>query len=160
MSFYYPQGIGPGDYGCEVASCSREVLALGTPALWWGFVLVALVLLAWRWATRRDWRAGTVVVLALTGIGPWVREDLDGRTMFLFYALPAVPFMCLGLALVAGWAMGGPGALPSRRRAAALGVGAFAALVVVNFAWLYPLLAAQTLPYDVWRERIWFTSWI
>ena len=43
---------------------------------------------------------------------------------------------------------------------AALGVGAFAAAVVLNFAWLYPLLAAQTLPYESWRDRIWFTSWI
>ena len=56
--------------------------------------------------------------------------------------------------------MGGPGGSPSRRRAAALGAGAFAAAVVLNFAWLYPLLAAQTVPYDAWRDRIWFTSWI
>jgi hypothetical protein len=35
VSYYYPQGISTGDYGCEAASCSREVLAIGTPALWW-----------------------------------------------------------------------------------------------------------------------------
>ena len=159
VSFYYPQGIGPGDYGCTVASCSREVLALGTPALWWGFVLAAPLLL-WLWLARRDWRPAAALVMVATAIVPWVRDDLDGRTMFLFYALPGVPFLCLGLALVAGWAMGGRGASPSRRRAAALGAGAFAAVVVLNFAWLYPLLAAQTVPYDAWRERIWFTSWI
>jgi dolichyl-phosphate-mannose--protein O-mannosyl transferase len=98
--------------------------------------------------------------MVAAAIVPWVRDDLDGRTMFLFYALPGVPFMCLGLALVAGWAMGGPSAAPSRRRAAALGAGAFAAVVVLNFAWLYPLFAAQTLPYDAWRDRIVFSSWI
>ena len=47
-----------------------------------------------------------------------------------------------------------------RRTAAAMGVGAYVAIVVVNFAYLYPVLAAQTLPYDAWRDRMWFTSWI
>ena len=159
VSYYYPQGVGPGDYGCEAASCSREVLAIGTPAIWWGFTAVALVLV-WLWLAKRDWRPAAVLVMVATAIVPWVRDDLDGRTMFLFYALPAVPFMCLGLALVAGWALGGAGASRRRRRAAALGTGAYVALVVVNFAYLYPVLAARTLAYDDWRARMWFSSWI
>ena len=159
VSFYYPQGIDRGEYGCEVASCSREVLAVGTPALWWGFVVVA-VLLLWLWLARRDWRPAAVLVMVATAILPWVRDDLDGRTMFLFYALPGVPFMCLGLALVAGWALGGADASPQRRRVAALGTGVYVAVVLLNFAWLYPLLAAQTVPYETWRDRILFTSWI
>ena len=159
VSYYYPQGVGPGDYGCEVASCSREVLAIGTPAIWWAALPMLLALL-WLWVSKRDWRAAAVLAMVLTAIVPWVRDDLDGRTMFLFYALPAVPFFCLGLALVAGWALGGPGASPERRTAGALVVGSYVALVVVSFAWLYPVLAAQTLPYDAWRDRMWFSSWI
>jgi dolichyl-phosphate-mannose-protein mannosyltransferase len=159
VSFYYPQDIGPGEYGCTAASCSREVLAVGTPALWWGFVVVAALLL-WLWLARRDWRPAAVLVMVATAIVPWVRDDLDGRTMFLFYALPAVPFMCLGLALVAGYAWGGPGTSPHRRRTAALATGGYLVVIVANFAWLYPLLAAQTIPYDDWRARILFTSWI
>jgi len=80
--------------------------------------------------------------------------------MFLFYALPGVPFLCLGLALVAGWAVGGPGATLQRRRTGIALVAVHLALVVVNFAWLYPLLAAQTLPYEEWSARIWFSSWV
>ena len=159
VSFYYPPDIGPGELGCRVASCSREVLAVGTPAVWWGFVVGAALLL-WLWLARRDWRPAAVLVMVASAIVPWVRDDLDGRTMFLFYALPAVPFMCLGLALVAGAALGGPGVSVGRRRAAALGVGAYLSVVVVDFAWLYPLLAAQTIPYDDWRARLLFTSWI
>ncbi len=30
----------------------------------------------------------------------------------------------------------------------------------MSFAWLYPVLAAQTLPYEAWRDRMWFSSWI
>jgi dolichyl-phosphate-mannose--protein O-mannosyl transferase len=159
ISYYYPQDVGPGDYGCTAASCAREVLAIGTPALWW-VAVPALLLLTWRWATRRDWRAGTAVVLAVVGIAPWVRDDLEDRTMFLFYALPSVPWFALAVALVAGWAVGGPSASRVRRRVATAVAGSHLALVVANFAWLYPVLAAQTLPYEAWRDRIWFGSWI
>ena len=159
VAFYFPSDIGLGRYGCEVDSCAREVLAVGTPAVWWGFV-VASSLLVWLWLAKRDWRPAAVLVMVATAIVPWIRDDLDGRTMFLFYALPGVPFMCLGLALVAGWVLGGADASAQRRRAGALGVGAYVAVVVLNFAWLYPVLAAQTLPYDDWRQRLLFTSWL
>jgi dolichyl-phosphate-mannose--protein O-mannosyl transferase len=159
VSYYYPQGVGPGDYGCEVASCSREVLAIGTPAIWW-LMIPALLGLLWLWVSRRDWRAAAAIVLVLTAIVPWIRDDLDGRTMFLFYALPAVPFMCLGLALLAGWALGGGDVSPRRRRVAALGVGVYLGAVLLNFAYLYPVLAAQTLPYEQWLARMWLSSWI
>ena len=159
VSFYYPQDIGAGDLGCEVAACSREVLAIGTPAIWWGFLL-ALPFVLWLWVARRDWRAAAALVMVAAAIVPWVREDLDGRTMFLFYALPAVPFLCLALALVAGWGLGGADASPARRRTAALATGVYLALVVLNFAYLYPVLAARTIPYDAWYDRMWFSSWI
>jgi hypothetical protein len=48
VSYYYPAGVGLGDYGCEVESCSREVLAIGTPAIWW-MTLPVLLLLLWLW---------------------------------------------------------------------------------------------------------------
>jgi dolichyl-phosphate-mannose--protein O-mannosyl transferase len=123
-------------------------------------MIPALLLLGWLWVAKRDWRPAAVLAVIATGILPWVRDDLDGRTMFLFYALPAVPFMCLGLTLVAGWALGGAGASARRRTAAAVGLGIYVATVIMNFAYLYPVLAAQTLPYEAWRARMWFTSWI
>jgi dolichyl-phosphate-mannose-protein mannosyltransferase len=159
VSYYYPPNLVEGQMGCEVANCSREVLAIGTPAIWWATIPVVVALL-WLWVAERDWRAPAVLVPLAAGIVPWIRDDLDQRTMFLFYALPSVPFMCLGLALVAGRVVGGRTASPQRRRVGAAAVGAYLSLVVVNFAYLYPVLAAQTLPYDAWRDRMWFSSWI
>jgi dolichyl-phosphate-mannose--protein O-mannosyl transferase len=157
VSYYYPPGISSGRYGCTVATCSREVLAIGTPALWWAMIPASIGLAA-RWLSRRDWRAAALLAMTSVSILAWVPSDLKHRTMFLFYALPAIPFLCLGLALLAGWAMGRAG---TRRRAVgATVVGTYTALVVVNFAYLYPVLAAVTVPYQDWYARMWFRSWI
>ena len=159
VSYYYPGGIGVGQYGCEVASCSREVLAIGTPAIWWASIPM-LAGCVWLWLSRRDWRALAVVLMVAVTILPWIPADLNERTMFLFYALPAVPFMCLGLALCAGWILGGRDSAPRRRMVGATVVGTYVAVVILNFAYLYPVLAAQTLTYDEWHARMWFSSWI
>jgi len=157
VSYYYPAGIKAGTYGCQVASCSREVLAIGTPALWWASIPVAVLLVA-RWVARRDWRAGALVLLTVINVVAWEPSDLQSRTMFLFYALPSVPFLCLGAALVVGWAVG---PAPGRRRTlGALAGGVWTSLVVLNFAYLYPVLAAVTIPYGQWLSRMWFRSWI
>lgn len=157
VSYYYPPGITSGRYGCTVATCSREVLAIGTPALWWAMVPAAIGLAA-RWAARRDWRASALLAMTAVSILAWVPSDLKDRTMFLFYALPAVPFLCLGIALLAGWALGRAGT--TRRAVAATFVGIYTSLVIVNFAYLYPVLAAVTIPYSDWYSRMWFHSWI
>jgi len=159
VSYYYPQNIVPGQYGCMAAACSREVLAIGTPAIWW-MSIPALLACGWLWLSRRDWRAGATVLMVAAAIVPWIRDDLKSRTMFVFYALPAVPFLCLALALTAGWLLGGRGVSARRRAAAATGIGVWVAAVVVNFVYLYPVLTAQTLPYAAWKSRMWFSSWI
>ena len=157
VSYYYPPGLKAGIYGCQVSSCSREVLAIGTPALWWMTVPATIGLIA-RWVSRRDWRASSLVLMMAVSILAWVPSDLAGRTMFLFYALPSVPFLCLGLALLAGWLLGHAGTL--RRTIASAGLGVYTSLVVLNFIYLYPVLAAVTIPYNQWYARMWFRSWI
>jgi dolichyl-phosphate-mannose--protein O-mannosyl transferase len=157
VSYYYPPGIGSGRYGCTAAACSREVLAIGTPALWWAMI-PACIALAARWLARRDWRASALLAMTAVSILAWVPSDLKGRTMFLFYALPSVPFLCLGIALLAGWALGKAGT--TRRVVASVSTGVYTSLVLVNFAYLYPVLAALTIPYQDWFHRMWFRSWI
>jgi len=33
-------------------------------------------------------------------------------------------------------------------------------LVLANFAFMYPVFTAQVLPYELWRQRMWFSGWI
>jgi dolichyl-phosphate-mannose-protein mannosyltransferase len=157
VSYYYPPGITAGTYGCEAKSCSREVLAIGTPALWWMMLPVTFGLIA-RWIGKRDWRGSSLVLMMAVSILAWIPSDLQHRTMFLFYALPSVPFLCLGLALLAGWLMGRKDT--PQRLIGSVAVGVYTSLVIINFGYLYPVLAGQTTPYSTWHARMWFSSWI
>ena len=56
--------------------------------------------------------------------------------------------------------LGPPGRKSLRRRSAATVCGGYLLAVVVNFAYLYPVLADKTLPYSSWLARMWFHSWI
>jgi dolichyl-phosphate-mannose--protein O-mannosyl transferase len=152
---------------CGAASCSREVLLIGTPLLWWAFVPM-LLWLAWHYLTTRDWRAAAVWVAFLAGWAVWF-QDLK-RTMFLFYMAPLVPFLILGLTLALGVLLGPAQRLTgdrgrdarsrTRRRWGVAAVSSYLALVVVDFAWMWPILTGGLLSYDVWHAHMWLPSWV
>jgi dolichyl-phosphate-mannose--protein O-mannosyl transferase len=152
---------------CGASSCSREVLLIGTPILWWAFVPM-LLWLAWHWLTTRDWRAGAVWIAFIAG---WLVWFLNlKRTMFLFYMAPLVPFLIIGLTLALG-TMIGP-ALPSRENAELHerglrrrywgigGVSAFLALVIADFVWMWPIFTGGLLTYNDWHAHMWLPSWV
>jgi dolichyl-phosphate-mannose--protein O-mannosyl transferase len=171
---------------CGAASCSREVLLLGTPLMWWAFVPM-LLWLAWHWLTTRDWRAGVVWVAFAAGWLVWF-QDLK-RTMFLFYMAPLVPFLIIGLTLALG-TMLGP-ALPlravrdfeaelndpqlrqeaqdlderynralRRRYWGIAGISGYLALVIADFAWMWPIFTGGLLTYNEWHLHMWLPSWV
>ncbi|WP_406319868.1 phospholipid carrier-dependent glycosyltransferase [Streptosporangium sp. NBC_01639] len=147
--------------GCGTTGCSQAVLGVGTPVIWYGGLAALIAMVAWYVATR-DWRAGAVLVGYAAGWLPWFYYAIaDDRTMFLFYAIPMVPFMILALTLAAGLIIGPVGA-PSRRRiVGASVVGAFTLLALINFWWLYPVLTAEIIPYAEWHARMMFKKgWI
>jgi dolichyl-phosphate-mannose--protein O-mannosyl transferase len=156
VSYYYPGGKDT-PTGCGAASCVREVLAIGTPALWWLF-LPAVGWMVWLLVSRRDWRAGAVLVAFAAGWLSWMGNLR--RTMFLFYMTPLVPFLVIGVTLLLGDLLGRVGAGESRRRWGAAAVSGYLAVVVMNFAWLHPLLVGNMITYDHWRAEMWFSSWI
>ena len=151
-----------GELGCTsaTAGCSREVLGIGTPAIWWASI-PALVLMAWYWVSRRDWRAATFLLCFLVGFVPWIFSDLDHRTMFNFYALPLVPFMVLAITYVLGRVIGPADADDGRRTWGAVAAGAYVLLVVLNFFYLYPVLVGEVIPYEHWHKLMWLgNNWI
>lgn len=149
---YYYSGAAT---SCGAHSCSQEVLAVGTPAIWWASV-PALVVMCWQWIRRRDWRSGAVLCFFAFAWLPWFYEWTQQRTMFFFYMLPAVPFMVLAVTHTIGLVLGPRGARPRRRRLAAAGTGAYLLLVLWNFSYLYPILSGQVITYQQWHNRMLF----
>ncbi|MDP9433578.1 MAG: phospholipid carrier-dependent glycosyltransferase, partial [Actinomycetota bacterium] len=149
VSYFYTSPDG----SCGADACAREVLGVGTPVIWWCSIPLIVALL-WFWLAHRDWRAGAVLAGIAATLLPWFATP--DRTMFLFYALPAVPFFALGYALWAHWLLGGRQAGRERRATGTVLVATFAVLVVVNFFYLYPVLAAKVLPYGEWQQRMVF----
>ncbi len=153
-------GIEPGVDGCDApadSTCLRQVLLLGTPVLWWGGLL-ALGYAVYGWLARRDWRYGIVVVgLASTWL-PWVRDD--ERPIFSYYAIMILPFTIIAISLLLGVLMGGPRASEARRVWGTAAAGTFVVLVLVNFAWFWPIYTGELISTPDWLDRIWFRQWI
>ncbi|MFC7492681.1 MULTISPECIES: dolichyl-phosphate-mannose--protein mannosyltransferase [unclassified Nocardioides] len=152
--------IQPGTQGCEApagSDCLRQVLLLGSPAIWWGGCL-ALVFALVMWIGARDWRYGVAVVGVASTWLPWLLYD--DRPIFSFYAVVTLPFLVLALTLGIGRLLGSSAAPSGRRTAGVVVVGAYLVLVLMNFAWFWPIWTDQLLTHGEWLDRIWFTRWI
>lgn len=157
VAFYY-QSPKSGEQGCHAAAgCSQEILGLGTPMLWWA-ACAALVYLLFRWALRRDWRAGAILCAVAAGYLPWFHYQ--DRTIFSFYAVAFVPYLCLAVAMMVGALLGPPGAGERRRLVGAVGSGVLVLLIVWNFIYFYPIYTGTTIPYSDWHARMWLDTWI
>lgn len=170
ISFYWCQN---GTSGCTMPKGQvAEVLAIGTPLLWWGGALALLFCLGW-WLTglvgdlafgrvpRRDWRAGAVLLGVVAGWLPWIWFYLhDSRTEFFYYAIAFEPFLVIAITLCLGLIIGPSRAAPGRRAVGAVGAGGYLIAVLLNLAYIYPILTAEIIPYSAWLSRMWFHSWI
>ena len=99
-----------------------------------------------RWPNLRPKDAASLIILDRRGSEPKV---LMGRRHPGHAFMPG-KFVFPGGRIDAG----------DRRMVAAIVSGAFVALVAANFAYIYPVLTDQLLPYRSWLSRMWFRSWI
>lgn len=152
--------IQPGDQGCRAeagSTCLRQVLLLGNPAVWWAGSL-ALVLSLVMWVAARDWRHGVAVLGTAVTWLPWFLYD--ERPIFSFYAVTTLPFMVLSLALLVGHLLGTATTPTWRRTAGAAVAGTWFVLVLVAFAWFWPVWTNQLITHSEWMSRMWFDRWI
>ncbi|MCL6732976.1 dolichyl-phosphate-mannose--protein mannosyltransferase [Streptomyces neyagawaensis] len=159
VSYFY-ESPPPGTDGCPtdtVEKCAREVLAIGTPLLWWAAAFATLYVL-WRWLFRRDWRAGAIACGIAAGYLPWFLYQ--ERTIFYFYAVVFLPFLCLAVAMLVGAVLGPAAATERRRVAGAAAAGVLVLLITWNFIYFWPLYTGQPIPIDGWRSRMWLDTWV
>jgi dolichyl-phosphate-mannose--protein O-mannosyl transferase len=143
---------------CGAKNCAREVLALGTPILWWmGTIAIAVVIGYWiKSLVNRtvDSAANIVVIGIIAGYLPWFA--MQQRTMFSFYAIIIEPFMILAVVYCAKLL------LDSQLKpvvSQSIVAGLFT-VVILCFIYFLPLYTGQTITYDQWKMRMWFNSWI
>ncbi len=152
--------IKPGDQGCAApagSTCLRQVVLLGTPLLWWGGVL-ALVHAGFAWVAQRDWRYGVAVVGVLSTWLPWLR--FADRPIFSYYAVAIIPFTVVAVTLLLGRLVGGRRASYRRRLWGTVAAGTFVLLVLLNFAYFWPIYTDELITRTEWLRRIWFRVWI
>jgi dolichyl-phosphate-mannose-protein mannosyltransferase len=145
--------------GCKTGGlgCARMIYDIGTPAIWWASIPVMFFMLYL--VFKRDWRAGAVLLPFLCSYLPWLHQFK--RTMFFFYSLPLLPFICIALAITIGYLIGPVTASANRRLAGTVVGGSYVLIVVVMFFYFLPILSARTVPFvNGWQHRMWFNSWI
>jgi dolichyl-phosphate-mannose--protein O-mannosyl transferase len=147
--------------GCGTASCVKSVMLVGTPALWWIAVPV-LLYACWRAVVRRDWRYAVVLVGYCAGWLPWFAA-ID-RQMYFFYAVTMAPFLVMLIALILSDILFAPTRSPERPNAERRTLGVmviccYLALVITNFAWLFPILTGIPISQSTWNMQIWLPSW-
>ncbi|MGL5406608.1 MAG: dolichyl-phosphate-mannose--protein mannosyltransferase [Propionibacteriaceae bacterium] len=155
--------IQPGTDGCPSGgdTCMRVINGMGTPLLWWA-AAAALIAAIFFWIAHRDWRFSLPVCAALATYLPWF--NFTERPLFFFYAITIIPFTTIGLAMVLGKILGpAPSDSeydPQRRQKGAIIVGLLIALIILNFAFIYPVLTDALMTRGQWSLRMWFAGWI
>ena len=161
VSYFY-ESPAPGKDGCPAdagQSCAREVLALGTPLLWWAacFALaVRAVPLGASAATGGRARSPAAIAARLSALVPVPgAHDL----LLLRGRLRAVP-------VPGGGDDDRRDARPAGRRAnaagsrGAAGAGVLVLLIAWNFIYFWPIYTGTPIPIDAWRSRMWLDTWV
>ena len=152
-SFYYQS-----PKGCGADNCAQEVLALGTPFLWWlGAIAVAVVIGFWinSLAQKRYEPSLNIIVAGIAaGYLPWF--FFQKRTVFSFYAIVFQPFLILAIIYCAYVAL----IHFKNSRNIYIFTGIIGVSIFINFIYFLPLFTADVITYDSWQARMWLPSWI
>jgi dolichyl-phosphate-mannose--protein O-mannosyl transferase len=144
--------------GCGGSSCAQEVLALGTPVLWWSATIAFAVLMGfWMWQFYLrvvDDKLTFILLGIIAGYLPWF--FFQKRTVFSFYAIVFEPFLILALIYCAKIFID-RSKNPANAQVIILG---FVAVVFLNFIYFLPLYLGEITTYAQWHMRMWFPSWI
>ena len=132
---------------CGGTRCSQEILALGTPILWW-LATIALFVTIGFWVSKREWQAEILLVVIGASYLPWFA--IQDRTMFSFYAIAFEPFILLTLVYVLSKVI-------KHQRRIAISIGE---IVLVNFLYFLPIFLGLQITYNSWHDRMWLPSWI
>lgn len=141
--------------GCGAKSCAQEVLALGTPILWWLGAVALLFLIGANLHHFAMRELDLAVLLPFIGIVagylPWF--FFQQRTVFTFYAIVFQPFLILAIVLLAKIAY-------EYHQKFKYVTATLVIMIAVNFLYFLPVFTGKVITYDAWFDRMWWNSWI
>ena len=141
--------------GCGTKNCAQEVLAIGTPILWWlgAIAIVFLIGVNLHNLAMREFDLASLIPFLgiLAGYLPWF--FFQKRTVFTFYAVVFAPFLILAIVLLAKLAYEYDEKLKYV-------ITIVVIAIALNFLYFYPVFTGAITTYDAWYERMWWSSWI
>jgi dolichyl-phosphate-mannose-protein mannosyltransferase len=143
-SFYYQSGD-----SCGAGECAQEILAMGTPLLWWSAVIAVAITLGFYLKSVN--KTAEIVLAGFAGTYlPWfIFQD---RTMFYFYSITTLPFLILALIYCFD--------LLLKYRNYQRVIQIFILTIAINFIYFLPIYIGIEIPYSHWLNRMWLPSWI
>jgi dolichyl-phosphate-mannose-protein mannosyltransferase len=134
---------------CGASTCSQEILALGTPALWW--VGAFAIAITFGFFVFKPDRISAFVLAGIAGTYlPWF--FIQDRITFYFYSISILPFLILSVINIMNWALN-----KGLNRRYLYG---YLLLVGINFTYFLPIFIGLEIPYSDWIDRMWLPSWI
>ena len=141
--------------GCGTKNCAQEVLAIGTPILWWlgAIAIVFLIGVNLHNLAMREFDLASLIPFLgiLAGYLPWF--FFQKRTVFTFYAVVFAPFLILAIVLLAKLAYEYDEKLKYV-------ITIVVIAIALNFLYFYPVFTGAITTYDAWYARMWWSSWI
>ena len=138
---------------CGAENCSQEILAMGTPVIWW-FGLVALAITIGYFLSRREKVAGLILMGLFSNYLPWLL--FPERTTFYFYAISFFPFLILAIIYSLKLYLEDENKRVKRTQSVNVALG----LTALIFAYFAPVYLGIVLTYEDWFARMWLPSWI
>ncbi len=138
---------------CGAENCSQEILAMGTPIIWW-FGLIALFITIGYYIVRSERSAGLILMAFLSNYIPWLL--FPERTTFYFYAIAFLPFLILAITYAIKLYLEDEVKQSKRLQNVYAALG----LTALIFAYFAPVYLGIVLTYDDWYSRMWLPSWI
>jgi len=154
---------------CGATACSQEVIPLGNQFIWWGGVIALIAVIVFM--IQRKHRAALPIVVGFSaGWLPWL--PFAYRTTFQFYSVVFVPFTIMALVLCIQILDRKFGFIRFTREKKftifhdstqdGWGFASIGSLVIVGALTYYfwPLLVAESIPYQDWISHMWLKNWI
>lgn len=139
---------------CGAASCAQEVLALGTPVLWWS-AAISLVILIALWFKNKQWSTGFILLAVSAGYLPWFA--FPQRTTFTFYAIIFEPWLIIAFVAVLRQYYFSPF---GNQKLKLYSIIFITFVIAANFVYHFPIFVGQITTYDDWHSLMWFPKWI